>query len=80
MLKFLANVKLTLNQYLLITLGAILGVVVVAFKLQGLALRKAQLNLLKKEIDIAIEKDDSKVADKKEKLKLLKKAFSKEKR
>ena len=80
MLEFLSKIKLTVNQWLLAMLAAAVGALIVAFKLQGKALRKAQLHLLLKEIESATKQDDVSVASKKEKYAALRKVYEKEKK
>lgn len=67
------NITLTLTQWVIALLAAIVGILAVAFKLQGNALKSAKLKLLEKDLDIAISKDAANIADKKKKLKEAKK-------
>lgn len=67
------TITLTLTQWVIGALAAIVGVLLVAFKLQGNALKSAKLKLLEKDLDIAIAKDAENIAEKKRKLKEAKK-------
>lgn len=67
------KIVLTLNQWLLLSLAAIAGVLAVAFKLQSNKLKEAKLKLLEKDLEIAIQKDDENIKQKKKKLKEAKK-------
>lgn len=61
----LLDIKLTLQQWSLITLVVIIGLLVVALKLQGSALHKIKLLLMEKELDLATQKDDENIKEKK---------------
>jgi hypothetical protein len=67
------KIVLTLSQWVIVSLAAIVGVLAVAFKLQGNKLKDAKLKLLEKDLEIAIEKDAKNIADKKKKLREAKK-------
>lgn len=67
------KIALTLSQWVIISLAAIVGVLAVAFKIQGDKLKQAKLKLLEKDLEIAIEKDAENIKEKKRKLKEAKK-------
>lgn len=67
------NITLTLTQWVIAALATIVGVLLVALKLQNNALKSAKLKLLEKDLDIAIAKDAENIAEKKRKLKEAKK-------
>jgi len=70
---FLSNIKLTAIQWVLLTLTAIIGILVIALGIQGGRLHKAKVKLIEKDLDIATLKDDENIASKKKKLKKAKK-------
>lgn len=67
------KIALTLSQWVIISLAAIVGVLAVAFKIQGDKLKQAKLKLLEKDLEIAIAKDEENIKEKKRKLKEAKK-------
>lgn len=67
------KIVLTLSQWVIISLAGIIGVLAVAFKLQGNKLKEARLKLLEKDLDIAIQKDQNNIAKKKKRLREAKK-------
>lgn len=67
------NIALTVTQWIIVILAGLVGVLAVAFKLQGNALKSAKLKLLEKDLDIAMAKDASNIAVKKKKLREAKK-------
>lgn len=71
------TLKLTLIQWSLLALAVLVGALVIALKLQGSKLHLLKLQLMKKELDIAIEKDDNNIAEKKKAYKKAKKELKK---
>lgn len=63
------KIRLTLTQWMVATLVAVVGMLAVAFKLQGNKLEKAKLKLMEKDLELAIQKDDENIKEKKKKLK-----------
>ena len=74
---FMKTLKLTLIQWSLLALAVLVGALVIALKLQGSKLHLLKLQLMKKELDIAIEKDDNNIAEKKKAYKKAKKELKK---
>lgn len=72
-MNILSNIKLTVSQYVILSLIAIVGILVVALRIKGSQLHELKLKLMEKELDIAMAKDDANVKDKKKKLKKAKK-------
>jgi len=67
------NIKLTLTQWAILALVVIIGILIVALKLQGSRLHLLKLQLMQKDLDISIKKDDNSVKEKKKALKEAKK-------
>lgn len=61
LITFLSNLRLSLSQWLLVTLASIVGGLVVALRVQGGALHRAQLAALKANMDsmVAIAHKDT---------------------
>jgi|694.fasta_scaffold62669_5 hypothetical protein len=68
-MKWLTELKLTLTQWIVVSLSIIVGVLLVVFDLKNKELRAAKVKLAEKELDIAIAKDSAKIKQKKKKLK-----------
>ena len=62
------KIVLTLSQWIIVSLAAVVGVLAVALKLQGNKLKDARVKLLEKDLEIAIEKDERNIQAKKKKL------------
>lgn len=67
------KISLTLQQWAIVSLIAIVGVLVVVLKLQGSKLHAVKLALMQKELDILVKKDDDNIAQKKRALRKAKK-------
>lgn len=67
------KIVLTLSQWIIVSLAAVVGVLAVALKLQGNKLKDARVKLLEKDLEIAIEKDERNIQAKKKKLREAKK-------
>lgn len=67
-MSFLSKLKLTAQQWAILTLVAIVGIMVVAFNIQGSILHKVKLSLMEKELDLALQKDKQNIAAKKKRL------------
>lgn len=67
-MNFLSKISLTAQQWLILTLVAIVGIMVVAFNVQGSVLHKVKLSLMEKELDLAIQKDEENIKAKKKRL------------
>jgi purine-cytosine permease-like protein len=65
-LTFLGNLRLTVEQWLLLCLSAAMGALVVAFELQGSKLHKTQVELLRAQFGNAMSLQDSKVGSAKQ--------------
>lgn len=57
MISWLRSITLSLSQWLILTLAAIIGALVVALRLRGGQLHKAQVDLLASQIERGNEKD-----------------------
>ena len=57
------NIKLSLTQIALLLLTGLVGILVVALRLQGSALHKTQRDLLAARLDLAVSNDLKNVAD-----------------
>jgi hypothetical protein len=68
-MKWLTELKLTLTQWIVVSLSIIVGVLLVVFDLKNKELRAVKVKLAEKELDIAIAKDSTKIKQKKKKLK-----------
>lgn len=66
-LSILSSIKLSLQQWLLVTMAATIGLLVVAFRVQGTRLHKYQVMALSAAIDAAQGQEDDKLASLKEK-------------
>lgn len=74
-MEFLRSIKLSISQWLMVTMAAIIGGLVLSLRLQGGKLHKAQTDLLKANFDHATEKQDILVANAKDKLNKALKAY-----
>lgn len=61
MLNFINKLQLSLVQWVMLSLAALVGMLVVALKLQGSALHKAQVQLLEQHIKTIDSSDDQSV-------------------
>lgn len=61
MMAWFANLRLSLSQWLIITLGVLCGVLVTALKLQGSRLHKAQIEALSAKIDLTNGREEDKI-------------------
>jgi hypothetical protein len=72
-MNFLSKIKLTISQYAILSLVAVVGALIVMLRLKGSQLHELKLKLMEKELDIATSKDDANIKQKKKKLKEAKK-------
>lgn len=61
----MSTITLTLKQWFVISMVVIVGILVVALGLQGSALHKVKILLMEKELDLATQKDDENIKEKK---------------
>lgn len=60
---FLSTIKLTVTQWLLIMMAGTIGVLVVALRLQGSKLHKAQVTILTTNLNNSIKQSEAKTAE-----------------
>lgn len=60
-LSWFDNLRLSVSQWLIITLGVLCGVLVAALKLQGSRLHKAQIEAIFAKIDLTNGREDDKI-------------------
>jgi hypothetical protein len=58
-LAYIDGIKLTITQFLLVTLAAIIGIMAIKLRIQGAALHKARVTLLSQGINLAQTSEDS---------------------
>lgn len=63
LLEYINKLKLSLSQWIILSLAAIIGGLVTAFKLQGKSLHKAQVDLLESQLVGRVRQDDKDVED-----------------
>jgi hypothetical protein len=72
---FLANLKLSLQQYLYLSVGLVIGGLVIALRLQGSKLHAAQVAVLQSHYRATMDQQDAKVEAAKTRLYQAEKAF-----
>lgn len=69
------QIQLTLTQWTIITLLALVGILAIILRSRGKALKELKLKLMQKDLEISIEKDDKNVAEKKKALRKAKRGL-----
>jgi hypothetical protein len=77
MINLLKTIKLSVEQYIIVTLVAGVGLLVLALRLQGSRLHKAKVSLLKERVNRSIELNDANVKIKRQLYKKAKEEYTK---
>lgn len=75
MIAFLSSIKLSITQWIMISLAGIIGALVIALKIQGGRLHASQVSLLTQGLNAAIDAEDGNIGKAKDRLALAKKAY-----